>query len=76
MTKFAIYYGITRGSLDKKVISFGNRSEIQAFKDQCKLDLLEPAICAKYQSLVLATDYGLTNQYKTTAPVKKVTKKK
>tara|TARA_B110000908_G_scaffold168772_1_gene224415 strand:- start:271 stop:510 length:240 start_codon:yes stop_codon:yes gene_type:complete len=78
MTKFAVYYGVLRDSLEKEVIAFGSRSEIQNLKAQCKKDLVKKDICSKYMGLVLATDYGLVNQYKTVKPVatvKKVTKK-
>ncbi len=73
--KFALYYGVTRKG-EKKVISFGNRSEINVYKAQCMKDIADPKTAEKYQALVLATDYGLKNTYKLAEPVKKETKKK
>lgn len=67
MRKFALYYGVTREG-EKKVISFGNRSEIKIYKDQCIKDFSDPKMAVKYSALVLATDYGLKNTYKLTHP--------
>ncbi len=72
--KFALYYGVTRKG-EKKVIAFGNRSEIKTLKDQCMKDYADPKTAEKYQALVLATDYGLKNCYKLAEPVKKAAKK-
>lgn len=72
--KFALYYGVTHKG-EKKVLSFGNRSDIQIFKDQCTKDYADPKTAKEFQALVLATDYGLKNVYKLSAPVKKATKK-
>lgn len=67
MRKFALYYGVTRKG-EKKVLAFGNRSEIKTFKDQCIKDFSDPKMAAKYSALVLATDYGLKNTYKPVHP--------
>ena len=78
MRKFALYYGVLRSSGDLEVIALGLRGEIQDYKGQCKLDIADPKIKAKYSALVLATDYGLKNCYKLgDAPkaAKKTTKK-
>lgn len=72
--KFALYYGVTREG-EKEILAFGNRGDIQSYKDRCAKDLVDPKMCTKYQALVLATDYGLKNCFKPVAPVKKVTKK-
>lgn len=73
--KFALYYGVTRKG-EKKVIAFGNRSEINIYKAQCIKDVADPKKAMEFQALVLATDYGLKNSYKLVEPVKKETKKK
>lgn len=74
--KFALYYGVTRSKGEKKILAFGNRSEIKTFKDQCAKDFSDPKMAAEYQALVLATDYGLKNCYKPVLPeVKKKEKK-
>ena len=73
--KFALYYGVTRKG-EKKVISFGNRCEINIYKEKCKKDIADPKMAEQYEALVLATDYGLKNTYKLAEPVKKETKKK
>jgi hypothetical protein len=78
MRKFALYYGVLRSSGNLDTIALGARGEIQNFKEQCKLDIEDPKIKAKYSALVLATDYGLKNHYKLgDAPkaAKKTTKK-
>ena len=74
MRKFALYYGVTRKG-EKKILAFGNRSDIQSFKNQCSKDIADSKMAKEYQALVLATDYGLKNCYKLAEPVKKATKK-
>jgi len=76
MRKFALYYGVLRSTGELKTISLGGRGEIQDFKAQCKKDMADKETAIKYSSLVLATDYGLKNHYKLTAPAPKVAKKK
>jgi len=77
MTKFALYYGVTREGGKLETISLGNKGELQEFKTQCKKDMLDPKIANKYSCLVLATDYGLVNKYKVAqVEAPKVTKKK
>jgi len=73
--KFALYYGVTRKG-EKKVLAFGDRSEINVYKAQCMKDFEDPKKAAEFQALVLATDYGLKNCYKLAEPVKKESKKK
>ncbi len=75
MRKFALYYGVTRKG-EKKVLAFGDRSEINIYKAQCMKDFVDPKKVTEYQALVLATDYGLKNVYKIAEPVKKESKKK
>ena len=67
MRKFALYYGVTRKG-EKKILSFGNRGEINAYKAQCLKDLTDEKSCREYQALVLATDFGLKNSYKPVHP--------
>jgi hypothetical protein len=74
MRKFALYYGVTRKG-EMKVLAFGNRGQIAEFKAKCQKALTDDKMCTEYQALVLATDYGLKNSYKTVLPVKKAAKK-
>ncbi len=67
MRKFALYYGVTRKG-EMKILSFGNRGQINAYKEQCKKDLTDDEMCRTYQALVLATDFGLKNSYKPVHP--------
>jgi len=67
MRKFALYYGVTRKG-EKKILSFGDRGQITAYKEQCKKDLTDDEMCRTYQALVLATDFGLKNSYKPVHP--------
>ena len=76
MRKFALYYGVLRSNGKLKTISLGGRGEIQDFKAQCKKDMADKETAIKYSSLVLATDYGLKNHYKLSAPVAPKVKKK
>jgi hypothetical protein len=71
MRKFALYYGVLRSTGELKTISLGGRGEIQDFKAQCKKDIVDKKMTIKYSSLVLATDYGLKNHYKLSAPLVK-----
>jgi hypothetical protein len=64
MTKFALYYGVTRDGGKLETLGLGARGEIQDFKTQCKKDMFDPKIASKYSFLVLATDYGVVNKYK------------
>ena len=75
MRKFALYYGVLRSTGELKTIGLGGRGEIQNFKAQCKEDMADEKTAIKYSSLVLATDYGLKNHYKLSAPVAPVVKK-
>lgn len=76
MTKFAVYYGVNRkdGSLD--CLDLSSRNDLNLMKARCKQDLQDDKMAEKYQSLVIASDYGLVNKYKLNVPVKKAPVKK
>jgi len=67
MRKFALYYGVTRKG-EMKILAFGNRGEIHAYKAQCMKDFADKEMSRKYQALILATDFGLKNTYKPVHP--------
>ena len=75
MRKFALYYGVTRSTGEKKILAFGSRCEIKTFKDRCAKDFADPKMAVEYSALVLATDYGLRNCYKPILPAEDETKK-
>jgi len=76
MTKFAIYYGVLRGSGELETIALKDRGQLGLMKEQLKSDMAKASICKKYSFLVIATDYGVNKRFKTPEVAEAKPKKK
>ena len=76
MTKFALYYGITRKDDNKEIIALKDRKLVKQLKLQCKKDATDPKMAEKYSCLVLASDFGVLARYKLALAEKKAAPKK
>lgn len=73
MTKYALYYAITREG-KKEVIAFGDANEQSALRSQAKKDMFDEKFGKKYQKSIIASHYGIESNY--TVPMPKITPKK
>ena len=64
MTKFSLYYALERDSGKPVCISIEDASKMPMLQAQAKKDMYDASFASKYSAVILASNYGVKNQYK------------
>ena len=64
MTKFSLYYALERDSGKPVCISIEDASKMPMLQAQAKKAMYDASFASKYSAVILASNYGIKNQYK------------